>query len=152
MTRFGTWLREARDRRGWTLEVLAKSANTSHPTISRLEHGRANPSRKMVLRLAEALGVDPADGLSAAGFLPTPEARERRLPLGGGYELAAPADKSAKEAEYYARLFATMRQMVAEGLAVDPPPPTEEDFKAREELEAEGYPDDEEDGSKPLDL
>ena len=34
----------------------------------------------------------------------------------------------------------------------DPPPPTEEDFKAREELEAEGYPDDEEDGSKPLDL
>jgi transcriptional regulator with XRE-family HTH domain len=77
---FGPWLRDARKRRGWTLERLAEAAETTHASISRLESNRANASRKMVEALAGALAPDDAtDGeiealtanaLLAAGFVP----------------------------------------------------------------------------------
>lgn len=77
---FGVWLAEARTKRGLTLEALADVADTSAPTISRIESGIRNASRKMVIRLADALAVDGesdveremrrANALFARGFVP----------------------------------------------------------------------------------
>jgi transcriptional regulator with XRE-family HTH domain len=79
---FGHWLKDARKRRGLTLLALAEKGDTTHVSISRLESGERNPSRKMIEKIATALAPDGsseeeierivADGLLAAGFLPSP--------------------------------------------------------------------------------
>ncbi len=80
-TPFGQWLRGIREERGFVMEELAARADISQATISNLERGRRNPTRKMVTRLARELGPEHASqattnrilnaGLLAAGFAPT---------------------------------------------------------------------------------
>jgi transcriptional regulator with XRE-family HTH domain len=77
---FGDQLRLWRRRRQLSQEALAERANLSPRHLSFLETGRANPSREMVLRLAERLEVPLRERnpmLQAAGFAP----RYRSTPL-----------------------------------------------------------------------
>jgi transcriptional regulator with XRE-family HTH domain len=70
---FGVLLRRWRQSRRMTQEGLALAANSSTRHLSYLETGRAQPSRDMVLRLAEHLQVPLRDQntlLLAAGFAP----------------------------------------------------------------------------------
>jgi transcriptional regulator with XRE-family HTH domain len=69
----GDLLREWRQRRRLTQLDLAVEAEVSTRHLSFVETGRANPSREMVLRLAERLSVPLRDRnaiLIAAGFAP----------------------------------------------------------------------------------
>ncbi len=77
---FGSALRRWRLQRGLSQMALALQAEVSARHLSWLETGRAAPSRAMVLRLAEQLGVPPRDRnglLAAAGYAPL--YRERPL-------------------------------------------------------------------------
>jgi transcriptional regulator with XRE-family HTH domain len=70
---FGVLLRRWRQSRRMTQEGLSLAANSSTRHLSYLETGRAQPSRDMVLRLAEHLQVPLRDQntlLLAAGFAP----------------------------------------------------------------------------------
>ncbi|HTC10574.1 MAG TPA: helix-turn-helix transcriptional regulator [Acetobacteraceae bacterium] len=70
---FGVLLRRWRQSRRMTQEDLALAASSSTRHLSYLETGRAQPSRDMVLRLAEHLQVPLRDQntlLLAAGFAP----------------------------------------------------------------------------------
>jgi transcriptional regulator with XRE-family HTH domain len=70
---FGVLLRRWRQSRRMTQEGLALAANSSTRHLSYLETGRAQPSRDMILRLAEHLQVPLRDQntlLLAAGFAP----------------------------------------------------------------------------------
>lgn len=72
-TAFAERLRWWRERRGVSQLELAGRAEISQRHLSFLELGRASPSREMVLRLAEALGVPLRQHnalLLAAGFAP----------------------------------------------------------------------------------
>lgn len=76
----GGLLRDWRRRRRLSQLDLASEAEISQRHLSFLESGRSTPSRDMVLRLAEHLGVPLRDRnvlLVAAGFAPV--YRERRL-------------------------------------------------------------------------
>src|ERR1700755_323653 len=69
----GEHLREWRQRRRLSQLDLALDAEISTKHLSFLETGRAQPSREMVLRLAEELGVPLRDRnvlLIAAGYAP----------------------------------------------------------------------------------
>lgn len=71
--RFGDTLRRARSQRRRSQLDLALSAGLSQRHLSFLESGRSQPSRAMLLRLAEALDLglaDRNDWLIAAGFAP----------------------------------------------------------------------------------
>lgn len=77
---FGVLLRQWRQRRRVSQLDLAVEAGVSARHVSFVETGRAQPSRDMVLRLAEQLDVPLRDRnpmLLAAGFAPT--YRERAL-------------------------------------------------------------------------
>jgi transcriptional regulator with XRE-family HTH domain len=50
-------LREARDEKGWTLEVLAQKSGVNKSTISRLERGQTLPMHDTVMALEKALGL-----------------------------------------------------------------------------------------------
>ena len=74
----GNLLREWRQRRRLSQLDLAVDAEISTRHLSFLETGRANPSREMVLRLAERLDVplrERNDILIAAGFAPVYQER-----------------------------------------------------------------------------
>lgn len=70
---FAARLRRWRQRRGWSQLELAGRAGISQRHLSFLEVGRARPSRDMVMRLAETLGMPLRHHnglLVAAGFAP----------------------------------------------------------------------------------
>ncbi|WP_295682294.1 helix-turn-helix domain-containing protein [uncultured Nevskia sp.] len=72
-SRFGDTLRRTRTVRRRSQLDLALSAGLSQRHLSFLESGRSQPSRAMLLRLAEALDLglaDRNDWLIAAGFAP----------------------------------------------------------------------------------
>jgi transcriptional regulator with XRE-family HTH domain len=69
----GTLLRDWRRRRRWSQLELAVEAGVSTKHLSFLETGRSQPSREMVLRLAEQLDVPLRERnalLLAAGYAP----------------------------------------------------------------------------------
>src|ERR1700756_2127337 len=69
----GDLLREWRQRRRWSQLDLACEAEISTRHLSFLETGRAQPSRDMVLRLAERLDIPLRERnvlLVSAGFAP----------------------------------------------------------------------------------
>ena len=72
-TSVGELLRSSRERRRFSQQALALAADVSPRHISFLETGRAQPSRDMLLRLAEHLEIPPRQRnalLIAAGFAP----------------------------------------------------------------------------------
>lgn len=80
MQQFGGLLREWRTRRRFSQLALAVDVEISQRHLSFLESGRSRPSRDMVLRLTDHLGVPLAERnafLRAAGFAPA--YRERSL-------------------------------------------------------------------------
>jgi len=53
----GDKVRYARERFGWTTQVLAEKSGLSQPYISEIENNNKNPSARSIMRLAAALSV-----------------------------------------------------------------------------------------------
>src|SRR5262245_63483162 len=66
MPRIGPKIRHTRLLKGLTLRDLADAAQCSESLLSKIENGRANPSLKMIHRIASALGT-PVAGLFQHG-------------------------------------------------------------------------------------
>ena len=62
---FGVILRKYRLERELTLEQLGERVGVAHSFIHRLETGNKQPSLRMVLKLATALGVRPGELVDA---------------------------------------------------------------------------------------
>jgi transcriptional regulator with XRE-family HTH domain len=60
-TRFGTLVAAHRKRHGWTQAELAEHAELSEDMISRMESGATGARFPTIERLADALGIDPAE-------------------------------------------------------------------------------------------
>ena len=76
MARIGPKIKHTRLLKGLTLRDLADAAGCSESLLSKIENGRANPSLKMIHRVASALGT-PVAGLSA----PERQKHARRSPI-----------------------------------------------------------------------
>jgi transcriptional regulator with XRE-family HTH domain len=104
---FGVHLRRWRERRRMTQTDLATAAESSTRHLSCLETGKAQPSREMVIRLAEYLDIPLRDRntlLLAAGFAPA--FTERSL---DGLEAAKAAIETVLEAHRPLPAFAVDR-------------------------------------------
>jgi XRE family transcriptional regulator, stress-response regulator len=66
-TTLGKLLRRARLDQGRTLADVARAARVSMPYLSELERGRKEASSEILAAVCDALGVDLADLLAAAG-------------------------------------------------------------------------------------
>jgi HTH-type transcriptional regulator, competence development regulator len=60
-TYFGTWLRNLRESRGFTVEGLAEEAGVSRGAVSLWESGRRNPKPPSIRKLAAALHSKDSD-------------------------------------------------------------------------------------------
>lgn len=61
MVKIGTRLKKERERALLTQQELAERAELGFPTISRIENDHVEPHFRTIRKLAEALGVDPAE-------------------------------------------------------------------------------------------
>lgn len=59
--KFGRNVRTSRQKRGYTIEVLADKIGLAYSYVGEIERGRRNPTLAVVERIAEALEVDPLD-------------------------------------------------------------------------------------------
>ncbi|MFI8592899.1 helix-turn-helix domain-containing protein [Microbacterium sp. NPDC078428] len=64
--RLGACIRQLRQRRGLTLVRLAEATGLSHPFLSQLERGLAQPSLSSLRRIAVALQTSPIELIAAA--------------------------------------------------------------------------------------
>lgn len=64
--RLGAQIRRVRQARGLTLVRLAEATDLSHPFLSQLERGLAQPSLASLRRIAVALGTSPIELIAAA--------------------------------------------------------------------------------------
>lgn len=73
--RLGSYIRDERERRGWTQTELADRAGVPKQTVNRLETGTTKLPGALIRRqLADALGVRHIDLLIAAGEITLEEA------------------------------------------------------------------------------
>jgi transcriptional regulator with XRE-family HTH domain len=56
--RFGEKLRSVRERKGYTLKVVAQAAGVSESLVSQIERNRVSPAIDTLLALADALEID----------------------------------------------------------------------------------------------
>ena len=67
---FGQWLREERQATGRSLSDLARTLKVTKGYLSRLERGKAKPSKGIIESIARALKIDPGPLRVLAGDLP----------------------------------------------------------------------------------
>lgn len=63
---FGLGIRRRREARTWSLDVLADRSGLSRSMLIGVEHGRRNPSLKVIQALAMALEVHMAELVAEA--------------------------------------------------------------------------------------
>lgn len=61
MAGLGSKLREARERLGLTQEQVAERSGVHATEVSRIEGGKRDPQVSTLIRLANALGVEPGE-------------------------------------------------------------------------------------------
>ena len=70
-------VRRLRERLGWTQEDLAEAASIDAKSAQLLESGTGNPTAKVLISIAVALGVPTGRLFRAAAFAPRPRGRPR---------------------------------------------------------------------------
>ncbi|HEX3397940.1 MAG TPA: helix-turn-helix transcriptional regulator [Steroidobacteraceae bacterium] len=122
MNPVGTYLREWRQRRRLSQLDFALQAEISQRHLSFMESGRATPSRDMLLRLAEHLGVPLRERntwLLAAGYAPV--FQERKLDSPALHEARQAIDMLLKSTEPFPALVVDRGwNLVAANAAVQP--------------------------------
>src|SRR5213594_4032097 len=87
--RLGDRIRQIRDELGLTQGQLAGGSSVSQGYLSQLENGEVkNPSAAVLLRVAQAMRIDPDDLFEAAGYPTVRTLRE----LYEGYESTVDSD------------------------------------------------------------
>lgn len=62
-------LREEREERGLSMNVVAQRSGLSHSIISLIERDMRNPTLETLLRIAEAIGIDLGEVITRAAKL-----------------------------------------------------------------------------------
>jgi len=65
----GCRLKELRDERGWSLDVLASASGVSRSMLSQVERNRANPTLAVASRIASAFGMSLAELVQSPGAM-----------------------------------------------------------------------------------
>ena len=67
---FGEWLREYREKWGFTVTEVAKEVGISRQYLSAIENGHRVPNRHLAILLGRVFWLDGDVIVAAAGFLP----------------------------------------------------------------------------------
>jgi transcriptional regulator with XRE-family HTH domain len=110
--RLGAHVRALRRLRGLTLVQLAQAAELSHPFLSQLERGHAQPSLASLRRIARALDSSPIELIAAAQAAPP---ASERIEIHRTGELVMDAGFSASPARLLASVSRPMHPLEVTG-------------------------------------
>lgn len=111
---FGQLLKQHRLQRGLTQTELSRAIGVTPSYITRLEYGERHPSRRVVLALAKALALPPAErDQLLASALHLPEGSLERLVEAGGVNLTHPVIQAVTTALQDPTLNHTQREILA---------------------------------------
>jgi len=65
----GCRLKELRDERGWSLDVLASASGVTRSMLSQVDRNRANPTLAVASRIASAFGMSLAELVQSPGAM-----------------------------------------------------------------------------------
>ena len=80
----GSQIKTSRHGRELNLEELSQKTGVSASHIARIERGDRFPSARVLTKMSYSLGFEPAELLSLAGYLPTPN-NICQIPQNGTY-------------------------------------------------------------------
>ena len=71
-------LREEREKRGLSMNVVAQRSGISHSIVSLIERDLRNPTLDTLLRIAEAIEIDLGGIITRAGLMAAATQRTKR--------------------------------------------------------------------------
>ncbi|WP_172251900.1 helix-turn-helix domain-containing protein [Saccharibacillus deserti] len=106
--RFGSYLKQVRERKGWSINRLAGAAGVSTSQISRIEHGlRGVPKPQTITKIAQALGVSYEEMMNEAGY------------LHDAHETSAPDWATSRDKRDFKKMLEEDGELMFDGIPLD---------------------------------
>jgi transcriptional regulator with XRE-family HTH domain len=109
---FGTYLKEIREDKGWSINQLAHAADISGSQISRIENGlRGIPKPQTLRKIADALEIPYEELMNKAGYLPTDAAHQD--------EISAPAWATSRDKRDFKKMLEDDGELMFDGVPLN---------------------------------
>ena len=109
---FGSYLKEMRENKGWSINQLAQAADISGSQISRIENGlRGIPKPQTLRKMAEALEVPYEELMNKAGYL--------RRDLAKHENISAPAWATSRDKRDFKKMLEDDGELMFDGVPLN---------------------------------
>ncbi|WP_199794816.1 transcriptional regulator [Paenibacillus faecalis] len=112
---FGSYLKQLREERGWSINQLAKAAEVSGSQISRIENGlRGVPKPQTIRKIAEALDVSYEELMNQAGYLESEYTTQK-----SGEDISVPEWATYKDKRDFKKMLEEDGELMFDGIPLD---------------------------------
>lgn len=109
---FGSYLKEMRENKGWSINQLAQAADISGSQISRIENGlRGIPKPQTLRKMAEALEVPYEELMNKAGYLQQDAAKYE--------DISAPAWATSRDKRDFKKMLEDDGELMFDGVPLN---------------------------------
>ncbi|WP_339267897.1 helix-turn-helix domain-containing protein [Paenibacillus sp. FSL W8-0187] len=109
---FGSYLKEMRENKGWSINQLAQAADISGSQISRIENGlRGIPKPQTLRKMAEALEVPYEELMNKAGYLQQDVAKHE--------DISAPAWATSRDKRDFKKMLEDDGELMFDGVPLN---------------------------------
>lgn len=109
---FGSYLREIRENKGWSINQLAQAADISGSQISRIENGlRGIPKPQTLRKIAEALDVPYEELMNKAGYLQQDAAKNE--------DISAPPWATSRDKRDFKKMLEDDGELMFDGIPLN---------------------------------
>lgn len=109
---FGPYLKEIREKKGWSINQLAQAADISGSQISRIENGlRGIPKPQTLRKIAEALDVPYEELMSKAGYLEQDAAKHE--------DISVPAWATSRDKRDFKKMLEDDGELMFDGIPLN---------------------------------
>lgn len=109
---FGSYLKEMRENKGWSINQLAQAADISGSQISRIENGlRGIPKPQTLRKMAEALEIPYEELMNKAGYLQQDTAKHE--------DISAPAWATSRDKRDFKKMLEDDGELMFDGVPLN---------------------------------
>ncbi|MGE7827831.1 helix-turn-helix domain-containing protein [Paenibacillus sp. NPDC093718] len=109
---FGSYLKEMRENKGWSINQLAQAADISGSQISRIENGlRGIPKPQTLRKMADALEVPYEELMNRAGYLQQDAAKHENI--------SAPAWATSRDKRDFKKMLEDDGELMFDGVPLN---------------------------------
>ncbi|MGW8957523.1 helix-turn-helix domain-containing protein [Paenibacillus sp. NPDC055715] len=115
---FGTYLKQQREHKQWSINQLAEAADISNSQISRIENGlRGVPKPSTLRKIADALGVSYTEMMKNAGYWGDDDSVEQHSHE--SYRSNVPEWAASKDRRDFKKMLEEDGELMFDGIPLD---------------------------------